>query len=144
MSLILNRMVNEPRGGRLELFELRNLESDNDRSDRPAGVEHRNPDLNLLAELQLTPSDVVGKKFYRGRGCDYCNNTGYKARMGLYELMIMNDELRDMIMRNASTDDIRERAKSYGMVPLRDAGMDAVYAGTTTVEEVVRETIVDG
>ena len=55
----------------------------------------------------------------------------------------MNDEIRDMIMRNASTDDIRERARNYGMVALRDAGMEAAFAGTTTVDEVVRETIME-
>ena len=101
------------------------------------------PSTEMMVELNMTPSDIVGKKFYRGRGCEVCNNTGYKGRVGLFELMVMNDELRDMIMRNSSTDDLRERAKSYGMVTLRDAGMDAVFSGTTTVEEVVRETIVE-
>jgi type IV pilus assembly protein PilB len=102
------------------------------------------PSQEILSDLRLDPDELVGKTFYRGKGCEICNNTGYKGRVGLFELMVLNDELRDMIMRNASTDDLRERAKSYGMVPLRDAGMDAVYAGTTTVEEVVRETIVEG
>jgi type IV pilus assembly protein PilB len=93
--------------------------------------------------MQLTPDDVRGKKFFRGRGCETCNGTGYRARVGLYELMVVNDELRDMIMRNASTDELRDRARSYGMVSLRDAGLEAVYAGTTTLEEVVRETIAE-
>ena len=98
---------------------------------------------DVLADLQLTPDDIAGKKFYRGRGCEHCNNSGYKARVGLYELMVFNDEIRDMIMRNASTDDLRERARSYGMVTLRDAGLEAAYAGTTTVDEIMRETIVE-
>ena len=101
------------------------------------------PSSDLLTDLKLTSDDIRGKKFYRGKGCEACNNTGYKGRVGLFELMVVNDDLRDMIMRNASTDDIRERARSFGMVTLRDAGMNAVYAGTTTVEEVVRETIVE-
>jgi len=105
--------------------------------------EEFRPTTDILAELQLTPADVAGKKFYRGRGCDYCNNTGYKARMGLYELMLINDELRDMIMRNASTDELRERARNFGMVSLRDAGLEGIYAGITTIEEVVRETIME-
>ena len=84
----------------------------------------------MLADLELTPADIVGKTFYHGRGCDACNNTGYKGRVGLFELMIMNDDLRDMIMRNASTDELRDAARSYGMVTLRDAGMNAVYEGT--------------
>jgi type IV pilus assembly protein PilB len=101
------------------------------------------PSPELLADLNLTPADVAGKKFYRGKGCDACNNTGYKERVGLFELMVMNDDLRDMVMRNASRDELREAARSYGMVPLRDAGMRAVYEGMTTVDEVVRETILE-
>ncbi len=61
------------------------------------------PTAEMLADLELTSADIDGKKFYRGRGCDICNSTGYKGRVGLFELMIMNDDLRDMIMRNAST-----------------------------------------
>ena len=102
------------------------------------------PSVDMLAELQLTPDDVRGRKFYRGKGCEACNNTGYKGRVGLFELMVMNDDLRDMIMRNASTDELRDRAKSFGMIPLRDAGMDAAYAGLTTIDEIVRETILEG
>ena len=94
-------------------------------------------------DLELTPADVAGKKFYRGKGCDACNNTGYKGRVGLFELMIMNDDLRDMIMRNASTDELRDAARSFGMVTLRDAGMNAASDGLTTLEEVVRETVME-
>ena len=101
------------------------------------------PSSEMLADLELTPSDVVGKTFYRGRGCEICNSTGYKGRVGLFELMIMNDDLRDMVMRNASRDDLREAARSYGMVSLRDAGMKAVFEGLTTVDEVIRETIME-
>ncbi|HEY2827604.1 MAG TPA: ATPase, T2SS/T4P/T4SS family [Pirellulales bacterium] len=105
--------------------------------------EEITPTADVLAELDLKPKDVVGKKFYRGKGCDACNRSGYKGRVGLFELMHLNDDLRDMIMRNASTDEIRAAARGIGMVTLRDAGMQAVYDGTTTVEEVVRETIVE-
>jgi type IV pilus assembly protein PilB len=105
--------------------------------------EEVQPSENLLAELGLEPEDVKGHKFFRGRGCDICNNTGYKGRVGLFELMIMNDDLRDMIMQNAPTDQLRETAKTFGMVTLRDAGMAFVNNGTTTIEEVVRETIID-
>jgi type IV pilus assembly protein PilB len=98
----------------------------------------------VLLDMQLTPDKIVGKKFYRGRGCEACNNSGYRGRRGLFELMIMNDELRDMIMRSASTDELRTAAQGYGMVTLRDAGLQAIFAGDTTVDEVLRETIVDG
>jgi type IV pilus assembly protein PilB len=102
------------------------------------------PTEEQLMELDLKPEDVTGKLFYYGKGCENCNNTGYKGRVGLFELMIMNDDLREMVLRNASTDDLRDKARSYGMIPLRDMGLAQCYAGTTTIEEVVRETIVDG
>ena len=101
------------------------------------------PPQEVLDDLELTAKDLKGRKFYRGGGCENCNNTGYKGRVGLFELMVMNNELRDLIMQNASTDDIRESARKAGMVTLRDAGMKAAFAGTTTTEEVVRETIID-
>jgi type IV pilus assembly protein PilB len=105
--------------------------------------EEVHPSSEILADLELSPSDIQGKKFYRGKGCDNCNRTGYKGRVGLFELLILNDDIRDMIIRNASTDELREKARSYGMVTLREVGMDAVYAGTTTAEEVIRETILE-
>jgi len=101
------------------------------------------PSSEMLADLEMTSADTAGKTFYRGRGCELCNNTGYKGRVGLFELMIMNDDLRDMIMRNASRDELRDAARSYGMITLRDAGMRAAFEGTTTVDEVVRETILE-
>jgi type IV pilus assembly protein PilB len=101
------------------------------------------PTAEILQDLDLTAADLAGKTYYRGKGCDACNNTGYKGRVGLFELMIMNDDLRDMIMRNASTDELRDAARGVGMVTLRDAGMDAAAEGRTTLEEVVRETVME-
>jgi type IV pilus assembly protein PilB len=100
--------------------------------------EETTPSDNLLYELQIPAEDLVDKLFYRGGGCDLCNNTGYKGRVGLFELMVMNDNLRDMIMRNAATDDLRVAAQGYGMVTLRDAGISFMHDGTTTADEVVR------
>ena len=97
----------------------------------------------MLYYLGLNREDVSDKKFYRGIGCEVCNNTGYKGRVGLFELMMMNDKLRDMIMNGVSTDDLRECAKGFGMVSLREAGMVCVYDGTTTIDEIVRETILE-
>jgi type IV pilus assembly protein PilB len=97
----------------------------------------------MLMDLGVNPDSVKDKKFYRGRGCDKCNNTGYKGRIGLFELMIMNDTLRDMIMCNCTTDELRDKAAEFGMTPLRSYGMNHVYNGLTTVEEVLRETIAD-
>ena len=105
--------------------------------------EPYNPSKEVLDDLELTAEDLEGVQFYRGSGCETCNNTGYKGRVGLFELMIMNNELREMIMKNVSTDVLRDAARNAGMVTLRDAGMKACYAGTTTPEEVIRETIID-
>ena len=101
------------------------------------------PSPELLMELNLQPKDVKGKKFYYGRGCDRCNNTGHRGRTGIYELMIMNDELRDLIVNNASTDELRIGARRMGMSTLREAGLRAIFNGVTTIEEVVRETVLE-
>ena len=101
------------------------------------------PTEDQILELQLDPKDVKGKSFFRGAGCNSCNNTGYKGRVGLFELMIMDDELREMIMNNAQTDHLRDRAKEKGMTLLRDVGLQFLFDGTTTAEEVIRETILD-
>ena len=101
------------------------------------------PGSDVLADLELTSDQAVGKKFFRGKGCGKCSSTGYKGRLGLFELLIMNDELRDMIMRNASTGDLREAARKSGMKTLREAGMESIFSGLTSAEEVIRETILE-
>ena len=98
---------------------------------------------DMLSQLAMTRDQIKDRTFYRGRGCDSCNNTGYKGRVGLFEFMVMNDDLRDMILQGASTDELRDKAREYGMITLRDYGMAFAYEGTTTVDEVVRETILD-
>jgi type IV pilus assembly protein PilB len=97
----------------------------------------------VLADLEMTSDQLEGKKFYRGKGCEKCNRSGYKGRLGIYELLIMNDEMRDMIIRNASTEEIREAARRNGMVTLRESGMESIFMGQTTADEVIRETILD-
>jgi type IV pilus assembly protein PilB len=101
------------------------------------------PSAEMLMELNLTPDDVRGKKFYYGRGCDRCNNTGHKGRMGLYELVVVTDDIRDLISEGASTDALRQACRRIGMHTLRDAGLRALYSGHTTIEEVVRETVLE-
>jgi len=101
------------------------------------------PDADMLADLELTSDEVVGKKFYRGKGCDTCRGTGYKGRLGLYEFMVMNDEIRELVARNASTEEIRDLARKHGMVTLRDSGMRNMFLGNTTADEVIRETILE-
>ena len=101
------------------------------------------PDADTLADLELTSDQVVGKTFFRGRGCDKCSNSGYKGRLGLYELLVMTDELRDLVVRNASTEEIRDLARKAGMVTLRDSGIVNMFEGHTTADEVIRETILE-
>ena len=99
------------------------------------------PSEELLMELGLTPDEVGGKVFYYGKGCERCNKTGYRGRTGIYEIMGFNDELRDLIMNHASTAILREAAIRNGMITLRDNGLQMIYDGITTIEEVARETI---
>ena len=101
------------------------------------------PTDEVMVDLKLKPDDIEGKNFFRGQGCNSCNNTGYKGRVGLFELMIIDDELRDLIMENATTDRLRDAAEQKGMVLLRQAGMQFIFAGLTTAEEVIRETILE-
>jgi len=96
-----------------------------------------------LAELGLTEDDIKGKKLYYGRGCDKCNNTGYRGRTGIFEIMTFNDEIRDLIMNRASTNILRVAAQKGGMKLLRDAGLAAIYDGITTIDEVIKETVTE-
>jgi type IV pilus assembly protein PilB len=98
------------------------------------------PTEGQLSELSLTPDDIKGKKFYYGRGCGRCNNTGYRGRTGIFEIMTFNDEIRDLIMNQASTNVLRAAGQKSGMRLLRDNGLAAIYDGTTTIDEVVKET----
>jgi type IV pilus assembly protein PilB len=101
------------------------------------------PAEEQLMELELRPEDVAGKKFYYGKGCENCNNTGYRGRMGIYEIMLLDDDMRDLIIKHASTQVLRAEARKRGMRPLRACGLMAIYDGVTTIEEVVRETIME-
>jgi len=101
------------------------------------------PTEDMLMELDLSPDDVKGKHFYYGRGCEQCNGTGYHGRMAISEIMIFNDEIRDLIMNRASTNVLRAAAKKAGMRLLRENGISAIYDGFTTIEEVVKGTIID-
>jgi type IV pilus assembly protein PilB len=101
------------------------------------------PSRDQIMELNLKPEDVRGKKFFFGEGCDKCNNLGLKGRTGIYEFMAINDDVRDLISRGASTDQLRSHARTKGVKGLRERGLDALYSGVTTVDEVVRETVLE-
>jgi type IV pilus assembly protein PilB len=109
----------------------------------PKCREETQASREALQDLGVAPEQWAGKKFYHGRGCDNCNNTGYKGRVGLFELMVMNDDLRDAVMRNVTTDELRDKAISYGMISLRQYGINFAYEGVTTIDEILRETIME-
>ena len=93
-----------------------------------------------LERLSLERIQVEGVQFYYGKGCEKCNNTGYKGRKALTELMVINQELREMISSNAPANELAARAIEFGMRPLREDGLLAIFNGETTVDEVVRYT----
>lgn len=103
--------------------------------------EDYKPSEESLMELNLTKTDVAGKTFFRGKGCNNCNKTGYKGRMGIFEIMVINNEIRRLIIEQANTNEIRMAARKNGMNTLRDSGLQGIYSGLTTIQEVVRETI---
>ena len=101
------------------------------------------PTESQLVELMLTHDDVKNKKFFYGRGCSRCNETGYRGRTALFEIMVFNDEIRALIMNRASTNILRAAAQKAGMKLLRDGGLEAAYNGITTIDEVVKETLAE-
>ncbi len=101
------------------------------------------PSDELLMELQLPLNTARKYKFYYGKGCPRCNNSGYKGRIGIYEMLVMSDEIRDAIAAEASGDDIRDIARQQGMTTLREAGLKLIFDGHTTIDEIVRETVIE-
>jgi type IV pilus assembly protein PilB len=99
------------------------------------------PSEEQLMELSLRPQDVGGRTFFRGRGCERCNKSGYKGRLAIFEIMSMNDDMREIIMSQGSTAVLRHAARKYGMRTLRECGLLSIYDGQTTIDEVVRETL---
>ena len=99
------------------------------------------PTEEMLMELALKPENVKGRTFYRGKGCDVCNKTGYKGRMALFEIMTLDDTIRELIMAQANTAVLRNECRKRGMRTLREVGLLGIYDGQTTIDEVVRETL---
>jgi len=103
--------------------------------------EEYRPTEESLMELGLTPDDVAGRTFYRGRGCDRCNNVGYHGRTGIFEFMLMDDAIRDVILAQGSLGQLRSEARNQGMHTLRESGLRAIFDGVTTVSEIVGATV---
>ena len=95
-----------------------------------------------LIEVGFSPEEAGDLKLYKGRGCTVCNQTGFKGRVGLYEVMEITDELRELIIIGASAMELRRKAIDLGMITLRESGLCKIRQGITTIEEVVKETVI--
>ncbi len=95
----------------------------------------------MLIQVGFAPDEVKTVKIKRGRGCERCNQTGYKGRVGLFEVLQFSDEIRDMILSGASSIELKRKAIEEGMVSLRMSGLQKIREGATTLEEVLRETV---
>src|SRR5258706_3138952 len=102
--------------------------------------EHPTP-MEALVEIGFTPEEANKVKTYKGKGCPTCNDTGYKGRIGLYEVMEITDEIRELILIGASSLELRKKSIEDGMITLRESGLHKIRNGTTTIEEVLRETV---
>jgi type IV pilus assembly protein PilB len=97
----------------------------------------------LLIDLGIPPDEVKSFQVYKGKGCSICNNTGYKGRVGLYEVMPLKEEIKELVLSRASNSEIKKEAIRLGMKTLRQSGISKIKDGVTTIEEVLRSTIED-
>ena len=102
--------------------------------------EHHTP-AEVLEEIGFSPEEARKLKTYKGKGCPSCNDTGYKGRIGLYEVMDVTDEIRELILIGASALELRKKSIEDGMISLRESGLQKIRNGITTIEEVLRETV---
>jgi len=109
----------------------------------PRCIEEYTPEDGVLENLKVhfKLPDPGNFKLYRGKGCDYCKNTGYRGRTAIYEMVRINDEIRSMIMKSCSSNEIKETAIKNGMRTLLDSGVAKALEGTTTIDEVIRVAI---
>jgi type IV pilus assembly protein PilB len=94
-------------------------------------------------DLGVPPDEVKIFPTFKGKGCPICSGTGYKGRLGLYEVMLMKDEVKELILARASTTEIKKEAIRLGMKTLRQSGIHKIKTGMTTIEEVLRATMED-
>jgi type IV pilus assembly protein PilB len=98
------------------------------------------PTDQQLTQLSLSPEDIAGKEFYYGSGCGDCNDTGYKGRKGIYELLEVSESIRSLINDRAPTVVVRQKAVEDGMITLRQDGLRSIFTGESSVEEVLKYT----
>jgi type IV pilus assembly protein PilB len=105
----------------------------------PACKEKYTPSTDVIKNLSAQ-KDSKEMQFYKGKGCDDCKNTGYQGRVAIYELLVMTEEIRKLVVKKSSADEIKKKAIEEGMRALREDGLDKIRQGITTVEEVLRVT----
>ena len=98
------------------------------------------PSQDIMDVLDVDPLEIADKNFYYGEGCEECSQTGYKSRIGLFEMIMVSDSIRDLVNNRAPTLQIRQKALEQGMRGLRDDGLRAIFDGNTTIEEVLKYT----
>jgi len=103
--------------------------------------EEFEPSDGELEGILLTRKDAQGKKFYRGRGCAHCRNTGYYGRTGIFEILEMKQNIRKLVFDNHNQEQVRALAIANGMDTLRDAALKKIFTGVTTIQEMMRVTV---
>jgi len=98
------------------------------------------PDKKILKELGMSEQDISKAKMYKGKGCEECKQTGYKGRTAIYEVLIMTEPIRELVLKRSSSEQIRKKAFSHGMHTLRQDGLEKVMMGITTPSEIMRVT----
>ncbi|MFQ5715051.1 MAG: GspE/PulE family protein [Candidatus Scalinduaceae bacterium] len=109
----------------------------------PECKEEYRPGKDIISELKIPESELKGRHFYIGKGCSNCDNTGYRGRMAIVEIMETNDEINSLIIEQSSTETIKKAARKNGMRTLLETGLNAASNGLTTLEELIRETNVN-
>jgi len=99
--------------------------------------------FQALTKLGFSEDEAKGIKCFKGKGCSMCNNSGYKGRIALYEVLPISDEIRELILEGASSNEVKKTAARLGMKTLRMSGLTKVQEGVTSVEEVLRVTFGD-
>ena len=102
--------------------------------------EPYNPEEVSLREIGIDPSRVRIKELYQGKGCNLCLNTGYRGRTGIYEMLLMDQDIRSLVLNRTDSNTIKKKAQEKGMITLREDGARKILDGITTIEEVLRVT----
>ncbi len=109
----------------------------------PDCKETYTPEMGVMEEMGVSQSEVKENPIFKGAGCEKCSHTGFLGRKGIYELLLMNDDIRELILEKAPSNVIKEKGRSQGMQTLREAGWHKVKEGISTISEVLRVTQVE-